>query len=62
MERYIQKLRSRQAIAAGGDKEVEAQHKKGRLTARERIDLLFDAGTSAIDTLVLPRTEKYMDK
>lgn len=62
MERYIQKLRSRQAIAAGGDKEVEAQHKKGRLTARERIDLLFDAGTFCeIDTLVLPRTEKYMD-
>ena len=62
METYIKKLKDRQAIAAGGTKEVEAQHKKGRLTARERIDLLFDPGTfNEIDTLVTPRYEKYMD-
>ena len=30
----------------GGEKAVEAQHKKGRLTARERIALLIDPGTS----------------
>jgi acetyl-CoA carboxylase carboxyltransferase component len=29
----------------GGPKAVEAQHQKGRLTARERIDLFFDSGT-----------------
>jgi 3-methylcrotonyl-CoA carboxylase beta subunit len=29
----------------GGDKAIEAQHKKGRLTARERINLLVDPGT-----------------
>jgi 3-methylcrotonyl-CoA carboxylase beta subunit len=29
----------------GGEKAVEAQHKKGRLTARERIALLIDPGT-----------------
>lgn len=29
----------------GGDAAIEKQHKKGKLTARERIDLLFDAGT-----------------
>ncbi len=29
----------------GGAKRIEAQHSKGKLTARERIDLLFDAGT-----------------
>ena len=29
----------------GGDKAIESQHKKGRLTARERINLLVDAGT-----------------
>ena len=62
MEAHIQKLRDRQAIAAGPEKDVETQHKKGRLTARERIDLLFDPGTfNEIDTLVLPRSEKYMD-
>ena len=62
METYIKKLHDRRAIAAGGDKEVDAQHKKGRLTARERIDLLFDPGTfNEIDTLVMPRYDKYMD-
>ena len=29
----------------GGDKATESQHKKGRLTARERIALLIDPGT-----------------
>ena len=33
------------ALAGGGSKRVEAQHQKGKLTARERIDLLFDSGT-----------------
>ena len=62
METYIKKLRDRKAIAAGGAKDAEGQHKKGRLTAQERIDLLFDPGTfSEIDTLVTPRSDKYMD-
>jgi acetyl-CoA carboxylase carboxyltransferase component len=30
---------------AGGEKRVEAQHKKGKLTARERIEKLLDDGT-----------------
>ncbi len=34
-----------QALAGGGPKRVEAQHQKGKLTARERIALLFDPGT-----------------
>ena len=29
----------------GGEKRIEAQHKKGKLTARERIDLLVDEGS-----------------
>ncbi len=33
------------ALAGGGTKRVEAQHAKGKLTARERLDVLFDAGT-----------------
>ncbi len=62
METYLTKLRQRKAIAAGSEKETEAQHQKGRLTARERMDLLFDPGTfEEIDTLALPRTEKYLD-
>lgn len=33
------------ARAMGGPEEVARQHKAGKLTARERIDLLFDKGT-----------------
>ena len=29
----------------GGAKRIEAQHKKGKLTARERIELLMDPGS-----------------
>jgi len=32
-------------LRGGGEKRVEAQHAKGKLTARERIDLLLDEGT-----------------
>src|SRR5260370_3308150 len=34
-----------QAMLGGGKKRIEAQHKKGKLTARERLDLLLDTGT-----------------
>src|SRR5919198_259582 len=33
----------------GGEKAIEAQHKKGRLTARERIALLLDPGTELFE-------------
>ncbi len=32
-------------LAMGGDKQIQKQHDKGKLTARERLDLLFDPGT-----------------
>jgi acetyl-CoA carboxylase carboxyltransferase component len=61
VEQYLRKLRDRQAQAAGTPKDAEAQHRKGRLTARERIEVLFDPGSFAeIDTLVLPRYESYL--
>src|SRR5450432_3614015 len=34
-----------QALHAGSDAAVERQHERGKLTARERIELLLDAGT-----------------
>ena len=40
----LSKLRA-EAKAGGGPKRIEAQHAKGKLTARERTNLLFDAGT-----------------
>ncbi|WP_374435503.1 acyl-CoA carboxylase subunit beta [Inhella sp.] len=44
----IQKLLESKRAAArlgGGVKRIEAQHKKGKLTARERLELLFDEGS-----------------
>jgi acetyl-CoA carboxylase carboxyltransferase component len=32
-------------LAGGGEKRIEAQHEKGKLTARERLDLLLDKGS-----------------
>ena len=61
MEAYINKLHERQANAQGTQADIDTQHKKGRLTARERIGLLFDPGTfTEIDTLVTPRYDVYM--
>ena len=34
-----------QARLGGGEKRIDSQHKKGKLTARERIDLLLDEGS-----------------
>ena len=34
-----------EALLGGGEKRIEAQHKKGKLTARERIQLLLDEGS-----------------
>ena len=33
------------ALLGGGQRRIDAQHKRGKLTARERIDLLLDEGT-----------------
>src|SRR5688500_14791627 len=34
-----------EAKLGGGQKRIDAQHKKGKMTARERIDLLLDEGS-----------------
>ncbi len=34
-----------QAKLGGGEKKIESQHKKGKLTARERIEILLDEGS-----------------
>lgn len=47
MKHQIDQLKSKQqqAYLGGGLKRIDDQHKKGKLTARERIDLLLDAGS-----------------
>ena len=37
--------RRAQAMLGGGQKRIDAQHAKGRLTARERLDILLDEGS-----------------
>ncbi len=62
MDSYIEELKERKGISQGTEKGIERQHAKKRLTARERIDLLFDPGTfTEIDTLVTPRYDQYLD-
>ncbi len=51
------KARSR---LGGGQERIDAQHKKGRLTARERIDLLLDKGSfRELDVFVQHRTHDF---
>ena len=40
----LKKLREK-AILGGGEKRIQSQHEKGKLTARERIELLLDEGS-----------------
>jgi acetyl-CoA carboxylase carboxyltransferase component len=53
-----------QAMQGGGLKRIEAQHSKNKLTARERIGLLFDPDTfEEIDSFVMHRTSDFgLDK
>jgi propionyl-CoA carboxylase beta chain len=47
MQEILEKLDRKRAEArlGGGQKRIDAQHARGRLTARERIELLLDAGS-----------------
>ncbi len=49
-----------QSRLGGGQARIEAQHKKGRLTARERLDLLLDRGSfREVDPFVVHRTHDF---
>ena len=55
-------LHHRQAVAeqGGGADRVAQQHKKGKLTARERLDLLLDPGSfTELDRFVTHRTSEF---
>lgn len=51
-------------LQAGGQDRIEKQHKSGKLTARERIDLLFDPGTFVeVDNFIESRIDDFgLDK
>lgn len=56
--------RKREIELGGGDERIERQHAKGKLTARERIDLLVDQGTFVeLNPFIEHRTVDFgMDK
>src|SRR6266446_2383015 len=55
----LQRLKA-EAMLGGGKKRIEAQHKKGKLTARERLDLLLDPGTfNELDMFVTHRSTDF---
>ena len=47
MQEILRRLEEKRAAAraGGGERRVKAQHAKGKLTARERLELLLDAGS-----------------
>lgn len=62
MQDRLQLLREKQAQAleGGGEKRIEQQHKKGKLTARERIHFLLDEGSfEEIGMLVTHRATDF---
>ncbi len=61
--KHLEEL-EKQALLGGGEKRIKAQHDKGKLTARERIELLLDKGTfRETDKFVTHRcTDFEMDK
>lgn len=58
------KKKNAEALLGGGAKRIEAQHDKGKLTARERLHLLLDEGTfQEIDKFVMHRAKDFgLDK
>ena len=62
MQDKLQKLQSKiaQAKLGGGEKRIAKQHAKGKLTARERIELLMDEGSfEEIGMLVTHRSKDF---
>jgi propionyl-CoA carboxylase beta chain len=50
----------RQAELGGGEKRIQAQHDRGKLTARERLDVLLDPGSFVeLDRFVVHRATAF---
>ncbi len=57
--RQLHEMRAKSRLG-GGPARIETQHKKGRLTARERIDILLDKGSfREVDAFVEHRTHDF---
>ena len=55
----LSRMREESALG-GGQRRIEAQHSRGKLTARERIELLVDEGSfQEMDTFVIHRSNDF---
>ncbi len=61
---HILDNKRKKILQAGGHEKIEKQHKSGKLTARERIDMLFDPGTFVeVDNFIESRIDDFgLDK
>src|SRR5438045_8611765 len=62
LEQKLEELekRKRESELGGGEARIERQHAEGKLTARERIALLFDPGSfQELDQLVVHRSNDF---
>jgi propionyl-CoA carboxylase beta chain len=56
---HLRELKA-QSLLGGGQERIEMQHQRGRLTARERLDLLLDRGSfREVDAFVVHRTDDF---
>lgn len=61
-DKKVERLRQKREDAkkGGGAERIQKQHDKGKLTARERLDLLLDEGTfEEVDPFVTHRSQKF---
>lgn len=54
----LQRLEARIRLGGGADK-IERQHKQGKLTARERVELLFDKESYSQEIGLLVAYDEY---
>lgn len=58
---YQLKTRTERVQKGGGEKKIESHHKKGKLTARERIDYLIDEKSEFLEVGLLAGEGMYQD-
>lgn len=61
MKEILEELERRRGIArlGGGKARIDAQHQRGKLTARERIDLFLDEDLEEFDMFVEHRSSDF---
>ncbi|MFN8886607.1 MAG: carboxyl transferase domain-containing protein, partial [Cyclobacteriaceae bacterium] len=56
------KSKAKKTMLGGGEKKIEDQHQKGKLTARERIDYLTDKGSYFLEIALFAGEGMYKEQ